>query len=182
MPWTAACQAPLFCLQGSSVHWDSPGRNTGVGCHAFLQGIFPTQGLNPGLVHCRWILYHASHKEAPLYAKEWYNSMSQDTGVSLSPKMIVNKSSHAWIFYLCSLQSVQFSRSIVSDSLQPHELQHARPPCPSPTPGVYPNSCPSSQWCLPAVSKLFITKYFMNIHSFSQMTDSWVSTRCQMLF
>ena len=48
--------------------------------------------------------------------------------------------------------SVQFSRSIVSDSLQPHELQHARPPCPSPTPGVYPNPCPSSQWCHPAIS------------------------------
>ena len=40
--------------------------------------------------------------------------------------------------------SVQFSRSVVSDSLQPHESQHARPPCPPPTPGVYPNSCPSS--------------------------------------
>ena len=40
------------------------------------------------------------------------------------------------------LTSVQFSRSVVSDSLQPHELQHARPPCPSPTPGVYPNPCP----------------------------------------
>ena len=39
----------------------------------------------------------------------------------------------------------QFSRSVVSNSLQPHELQHARPPCPSPTPGVYPNSCPLSQ-------------------------------------
>ena len=48
--------------------------------------------------------------------------------------------------------SVQFSRSVVSDSLQPHELQHARPPCPSQTPGVYPNSCPSSRWCHPAVS------------------------------
>ena len=43
--------------------------------------------------------------------------------------------------------SVQFSRSVVSDSLRPHELQHARPPCPSPTPGVYSNSCPSSPWC-----------------------------------
>ena len=38
--------------------WDSPGRNTGVGCHALLQGIFPTQGSNPGLPHCMWILYH----------------------------------------------------------------------------------------------------------------------------
>ena len=43
--------------------------------------------------------------------------------------------------------SVQFSRSVVSDSLRPHELQHAKPPCPSPTPGVYSISCPSSRWC-----------------------------------
>ena len=43
---------------GSSVHGDLPGRNTGVGCHVLLQGIFPTQGLNPGLPHFRWILYH----------------------------------------------------------------------------------------------------------------------------
>ena len=46
----------------------------------------------------------------------------------------------------------QFSRSVVSDSLQPHESQHARPPCPSPTPGVHPNSHPSSRWCHPAIS------------------------------
>ena len=49
-------------------------------------------------------------------------------------------------------RSVQFSRSVVFDSLQPHELQHTRPPCPSPTPGVYSNSCPSSQWCHPTIS------------------------------
>ena len=48
--------------------------------------------------------------------------------------------------------SVQFSRSAVSDSLWPHESQHARPPCPSPTPGVHPDSYPSSQWCHPAIS------------------------------
>ena len=48
--------------------------------------------------------------------------------------------------------SVQFSHSVLSDSLRPHELQHARPPCPSPTPGVYPNSCPLSRWCHPNIS------------------------------
>ena len=48
--------------------------------------------------------------------------------------------------------SVQFSRSVVSDSLWPHESQHARPPCPSPTPGVHSNSCPSNWWCHPAIS------------------------------
>ena len=47
---------------------------------------------------------------------------------------------------------VQFSRSVMSDSLRSHELQHAWPPCPSPTPGVYSNSCPSSPWCHPAIS------------------------------
>ena len=48
--------------------------------------------------------------------------------------------------------SVQFSHSVMSDSLRPHGLQHARPPCPSPTPGFYSNSCPLSQWCHPTIS------------------------------
>ena len=47
---------------------------------------------------------------------------------------------------------VQFSRSVMSDSLRPHGLQHTRPPCPSPTPRVYPNSCPLSRWCHPTIS------------------------------
>ena len=54
--------------------------------------------------------------------------------------------------HMSTLSSVQFSRSVVSDSLRPHESQHARPPCPSPTPGAYPNLCPSGQWCHPAIS------------------------------
>ena len=53
---------------------------------------------------------------------------------------------------LILFSSVQFSHSVVPDSLWPHESQHARPPSPSPTPGVYSNSCPSSQWCHPAIS------------------------------
>ena len=52
--------------------------------------------------------------------------------------------------------SVKFSCSVVSNSLQPHESQRARPPCPSPTPGVHPNSCPSSRWCHPAISSSVI--------------------------
>ena len=51
-----------------------------------------------------------------------------------------------------TISSVQFRCSVMSDSLRPHEWQHARPPCPSPTPGVHPNSCPSSRWCHPAMS------------------------------
>ena len=56
----------------------------------------------------------------------------------------------------CKFSSVQFSSSVVSDSLKPHELQHARPPCPSQTPRVYPNSCPLSRWCHPTISSSVI--------------------------
>ena len=56
----------------------------------------------------------------------------------------------------CSFSSVQFSRSVVADSLRPHESQHARPPCPSPTPGVHSDSRPSSQWYHPAISSLVV--------------------------
>ena len=51
-------------LPGSSVHGDSPGKNTGVGCHSLLQGIFPTQGLNLDLLHYRRVLYHWATREA----------------------------------------------------------------------------------------------------------------------
>ena len=59
---------PMDCsLPGPSVHGDSPGQNTGVAYHALCQGIFPNQGSNPGLLHCRWILYCLSHREAQEY-------------------------------------------------------------------------------------------------------------------
>ena len=57
---------PMNCNPPDSfVHGDSPGKNTGMGCHALLQGIFPTQGSNAGLLHCRWILYQLSHQGSP---------------------------------------------------------------------------------------------------------------------
>ena len=74
------------------------------------------------------------------------------------------ETSHSFIYLIIWFESeaihtypelhilVQFSCSVVSNSLWPHESQHTRSPCPSPTPGVYPNSCPSSQWCHPAIS------------------------------
>ena len=58
--------------------------------------------------------------------------------------------------HLVSQSVSQFSPSVVSNSLRLHEPQHTRPPCPSPTPGVYPNSCPLSQWCHPAISSSVI--------------------------
>ena len=71
--------------------------------------------------------------------------------------------------YLISLSSVQFSCSVVSLSLLPHGLQHTRPPCPSPTPGVYSNSCPLCQWCHPAVYHpfLLLPSIFPSIRVFS---------------
>ena len=75
---------------------------------------------------------------------------------------VIMPGSHPWKFCLDGLDMiwvlgterapVQFSCSVVSDSLRPRESQHARPPCPSPTPGVHPGSRPSSQWCHPAIS------------------------------
>ena len=66
---------PMDCSPpGSSVHGDSPGKNTGVGCHALLQEIFPTQGSNPGLPHCRWILLLSEPSGKP-----------KNTGVGIPP-------------------------------------------------------------------------------------------------
>ena len=94
-----------------------------MGCHALLQGIFPTQGLNPGLLDCRQIVYRLSQQEA----------------------------------HPCAISSVQFSSVTQSClTLQPHRLQHTRLPCPSPTPGVYANSCPSSRSCHPTISSSVI--------------------------
>ena len=77
------------------------------------------------------------------------NEVNQMTNIISLIYIILKKMIHMNIFtkHTCRLQfsSVQFRHSVVSDSLQPHESQHARPPCPSPTPGVYSDSCPSSQ-------------------------------------
>ena len=71
---------------------------------------------------------------------------------SISLSSAVNTVSVFHQTLLSSSVSVQFSRSVVSDSLRPHEPQHSRPPCPSPTPGVHPNSYPLSWWCHSAIS------------------------------
>ena len=106
---------PMDCNPpGHSVHGDSPGKNTGVGCHLLLQGIFSYQRSNPGLPHCSQILYCLSQ---------------QFSSVQL-------------------LSHVQF--------FEMHGLQHTGHPCPSPTPGAYSNSCPSSQWCHPTISSSFV--------------------------
>ena len=70
------------------------------------------------------------------------------------------RSHHWWL----QDSSVQFSRSVVADSSQPHESQHARPPCLSPTPRIYSNSCPLSRWCHPTISSSVVP--FSHLQSF----------------
>ena len=72
--------------------------------------------------------------------------------------------------------SVPFSHSVVSDYLQPHGLQNARPPCPSPTLGVYSNSCPLSQWCRPTISSPYPPAFNLTQH---QGLFQWVSSSHQ---
>ena len=76
-PWTTA-------QTGSSVHQDSPGKITGIGSHALLQGIFPTQESNRGLLHCRQILYHLSH-QGSLFSSRWVTSKEDHQSSSSSP-------------------------------------------------------------------------------------------------
>ena len=103
--------------------WNSPGKNTEVGSHFLLQGIFSTQRSNAVFLLCRQILYRLSHQGSPVYI------------------FLKNVVSNINLFKLSvQFSSVQFTRSVVSDSLRPHGLQHARPPCPSPTPWVHSDS------------------------------------------
>ena len=93
------------------------------------------------------------------------DSIFKSRNITLPTKVCLVKSCGYEVIDLLSLlsrnsqtqfSSVQFCRSVVSDSLRPHESQHARPPCPSPTPGVHSDSHPLSQWCHPAISSSVI--------------------------
>ena len=121
---------PMDCsLQGSSVHGYSPGKNTGVGCHALLQGIFPTQRWNPGLSHCRQILYFLSHQGSPRilewivypfskgaswpryqtevsfitgrFFTSWAIREAQQAPLSMTVALFLIGSAHFWILTLC---------------------------------------------------------------------------------
>ena len=182
--------------------WNSPGQNTGEGSLSLLQGTFPTQGSNPGLPHCRQILYQLSHKGSPRIL-EWVvypfssgSSQSRNqTGAScVAGRFYTNWAIRKWMneslynkelvrtmyavqkvmrtcrrwlkifnlsfFLTLFLHKINLFSSVqwlsVSDSLRPHEPQHATPPCPSPTPRVHANPCPSSWWCHPAISSSVI--------------------------
>ena len=102
-------------------------------------GLIPGLGRSPG-----------EGKGHPLQYSDLENSMD----------CIIHGVTKSWTrlttFTFCLFSSVQSSRSVVSDSLRPHERQHARPPCPSPTPGVYSNWCSLSRWCHPAISSFVV--------------------------
>ena len=129
---------------GSSIHGNSPGKNTRVGCRALLQEIFPIQGLNPGLLHCKRILYRLSHQGSPR-RQEWV----------ADPFSRGSSQPRNWTGFCCiaggfftswaTSQSVQSFSHVYS--LRPRGLQNARLLCPLPAPGACSNSCPSSWWC-----------------------------------
>ena len=114
-----------------------------------------------------WFLYLKNRDESSFPG--WWRQWTQD---------FKHSSQHArWPHDLFS--SVQFSHSVVSNSLWPHGLQHARPPCPSPTPGVYASSCPLSRWCHPTIlSSVAPSTPVLNI-SQSQDFFKWVSSSHQ---
>ena len=147
-PWTAARQASLSITNSRSlpkpmsIESVMPSNHL-ILCLLLLPSIFPSIRVFP--------------------MSQLFASGGQSIGVSASASVLAmitqNGSLLGWTGWI-SLQSkrlsrvfsnnsVQFSHSVVSDSLQLHELQHARPPCPSPTPKVYSDSCPLSQWCHP---------------------------------
>ena len=91
------------------------------------------------MAHGSYLIIIAERKKEPLVQKNVEANLIGIKQLIFEP-IFVNETA-----YTSNLDSVQFSHSVVSDSLRPHESQHARPPCPSPTPGVHSDSCPLSQ-------------------------------------
>ena len=124
---------------GSSVHGDSPGKNTGVGCYSLLQDIFPTQGSNPGLPHCRRILYHLSHQGSP-WILEWVAYPFSRGSSSGSPELQAHSSwatREAWTYGYLTSKPVLYPQATVSFHNWPSRCGHTdavRRPCPSPSP------------------------------------------------
>ena len=130
-------------------------------CHGLQHAKLPCSSLYPRVcsTYVHWVsgaisLSHPLPPSSPLPFKlshhqglfQWVSSSNQVAKV-----LELQHQSFQWIVRRDFL-SVQFSRSVMSDSLRPHESQHTRPPCPSPTPGVHSDSRPSSPWCHPAIS------------------------------
>ena len=113
---------PIDCL------WNSPGKNTGMGSHSLLQGIFPPQGSNPGLPHCRWILYHQTTKEAFLTSGSFpmshlFTAGGHSSGASAS---VLPKNIQGWfplgLTGFISLQSKGFSRVFPNTTVRKYQF------------------------------------------------------------
>ena len=145
----------LLCL------WDFPGKSTRVGCYALLQG-FLTQGSNPSLLHCRQIFFFFLNiwatRETPYRGKESTNELCSFTDEKLKHSSVQSLSC-VWLFAT-------------------PWTQHTRPPCPSPSPRVYSNSCPLSQWCRPTISSSVSPSPAFNF-SQHQGLFKWVSSSHQ---
>ena len=130
-------------------------------CYPLLPSIFPSIKVFPMsqlfASDGQSIGASASASVLPMNIQDWF-PLGLTDWISLQSKGLLRLFSNTTIQkHQADCVSVsQFSCSVVSNSLQPHELQHARPHCPSPTPGVYPNSCPLSRWCHPTISSSVI--------------------------
>ena len=111
------------------------------------------------------------------FPKHYYRNLQKAKLVFSSVKKPCFLCVHNYVVWMFS--SVQFGHSVVPYSLWPHELQHARLPCPSPTPRVYPNSCPLSQWCHPTIPScrplLLLPSIFPIIRVFSNESALCIS-------
>ena len=124
--WTVAHQAPLFMEFSRQEYW------SGLPCPP--PGNLPNPGIKPVSL------------KFPALAGRFFTTSTTWEVLIMGYWLSISEK-------LCNqISSVQFSHSVMSDSLRPHELQHTRAPCPSPTPRVYSNSCPLSQRCHPAIS------------------------------
>ena len=126
-PWTVACHVPLSMEFSKQQNW------TGLA--------FPTSGDLPdsGIEHT-----------SPALAGRFFTTKKNQEGPQFSSVQSLSRV----LLFVISVS--QFSHSVVSDSLWPHKPQHARPPCPSPTPRVHPNPCPLCRWCHPTISSSII--------------------------
>ena len=139
--WSESCSVISDSLWPHGLYspWNSPGQNTGIGSFSFLQRIFPTQGLNPGLPNCRRILYQLSHKGSPKYAAATAAKSLQsfrtlcdpiDGSPPGSPSLGFSKQEH-WSGLpfpspMHESEKWKWSRSVMSNSWRPHGLQPTR--------------------------------------------------------
>ena len=188
-PWTTAQQASLSITNSwslpklMSIESVMPSNHL-ILCHPLLllPSIFPRTRVfsNESVLHIRWPKYFIQVFQSPSNDNSGLVSFTIDCFDFLDfqgtlKSLIQNHSSKASVlqhsaFFMVQIShpyisSVQFSCSVMSDSLQPCRLQHTRLPCPSPAPGVFPNSCPLSQWCHPTISS-FVVPLSSHLQSF----------------